>query len=337
MQRPPSGRHNPGQSSMVKLAGGGRFAGPRMRSIRLLAAAAAAGGLLAVVACGPSAEARNPQSDSRSQGRPYELDGTQVFDLPAPDLGRDYQIFVSLPEGYATSDRAYPVLYVTDADYAFPLIRSIARRVGDGGDGLEDFILVGLSYAVGDSPTVSRRRDYTPTPRGPRQDVERHGEAPGYARYVETTVIPFVERAFRADPDRRIFMGHSYGALLGVQILFTRPTLFDGYILGSPSLWYDSRHMMTVEQRYAETHDDLPANIFLYIGEYETPHPGDPRYGTADMVGDNAAFERALRSRGYPGLKIASSVVRDEDHLSVMPSGLTRGLKHLLPPRRAPR
>lgn len=305
-----------------------------MRSIRLLGAVAVASAMLAV-ACGPSAEARNPQSDSRSQGRPYELDGTQVFDLPATDLGRDYQIFVSLPDDYATSDRAYPVLYVTDANYAFPVIRSIARRVGDGGAGLEDFILVGLSYAVGDSPTVSRRRDYTPTPRGRSQDPELHGEAAGYARYVETRVIPFVERTFRTDPGRRIFMGHSYGGLLGAHILFARPTLFHGYILGSPSLWYDSRHMMTVERRYAETHDDLPANVFLYIGEFETPRPGDPRYGSADMVGDNDAFERLLRSRGYPGLTLASSVVQGEDHLSVMPSGLTRGLKHLLPPRPA--
>lgn len=307
-----------------------------MHSVRLPAAAVIASVLLSAVACGPAAEARNPQSASRSQGRPYELAGTQVFDLPAPDLGRDYQIFVSLPDDYASSGRTYPVLYVTDANYAFPVIRSIARRVGDGGDGLEDFILVGLSYSAGDSPTVSRRRDYTPTPRGPRADTSPHGEASGYARYLETGVIPFVERTFRADPARRIFMGHSYGALLGAQILFTRPTLFHGYILGSPSLWYDSRHMMAVERRYAETHDDLPANVFLYIGEFETLRPGDPRYGSHDMVGDNVAFERALRSRGYPGLTIASSLIQGEDHLSVMPSGLTRGLKRLLPPR-APR
>lgn len=301
-----------------------------MPTFRPLLAAAATLILLAA-GCGP-AEGQETTSAARVQGRPYVLEGTQVFDVPAPALGRAYQVFVSLPDGYAASGRTYPVLYVADANYAFPLIRSIARRVGDGGEGLEEFILVGLSYADGDTPTTSRRRDYTPTPRGPSRDSEPHGEAAGYARYIETEVIPFVERRFRADPARRLFMGHSYGALLGAQVLFTTPTLFDGYILGSPSLWYDDHHMMTVERRYAGTHRDLPANVFLYIGQFETIRAGDARYGRRDMVGDTAAFERALRARGYPGLTLSSSVIEGEDHLTVMPSGLTRGLKALLPP-----
>lgn len=302
-----------------------------MLTVRPLLAAACVLTLL-ITGCGP-AEGQESAPATRDQGRPYVLEGTQVFDVPAPTLGRAYQIFVSLPDGYATSGRSYPVLYVADANYAFPLIRSIARRVGDGGAGLEPFILVGLSYSDGDTPTVSRRRDYTPTPHGRRQDTEPHGEAAGYARYVETGVIPFVERSFRADPSRRLFMGHSYGALLGAQVLFTTPTLFDGYILGSPSFWYDDRHMMEVERRYAAAHQDLPANVFLYIGQFETTRAGDARYGRRDMVGDMAMFERSLRSRGYPGLSLSSSVVEGEDHLTVMPSGLTRGLKALLPPR----
>jgi hypothetical protein len=129
-------------------------------------------------------------------------------------------------------------------------------------------------------------------------------------------------------------MGHSYGGLLGAHFLFTQPTTFSHYILGSPSLWFDKRHMFEVEQRYAAAHKDLPANVFLYIGAFETVKAGDPRYSDTDMVGDMRRFEQVLRGRGYPGLTIASTVIDEEDHLTVFPSGFTRGIKRALPPKR---
>jgi hypothetical protein len=89
-----------------------------------------------------------------------------------------------------------------------------------------------------------------------------------------------------------------------------------------------------VEQRYAATHKDLPANVFLYIGAFETVKAGDPRYSDTDMVGDTRRFEQVLKARGYPGLTIASTVIDEEDHLTVFPSGFTRGIKRALPPKR---
>ncbi|HUH23126.1 MAG TPA: alpha/beta hydrolase, partial [Brevundimonas sp.] len=88
---------------------------------------------------------------SSAEGAPYVLTGTQVWSVPDPVSGRDYEVFVSLPASYeAEPNRRYPVLYVTDADYAFPIIRQIARRVNLDGPVIEEFILVGLSYARGD-------------------------------------------------------------------------------------------------------------------------------------------------------------------------------------------
>jgi len=305
-----------------------------MNTARKLAMLAA---ILVLPACSDPVEAQATPQASAAEGRPYELAGTQVWTVPDPVSGRSYDVFVSLPASYdKDSSRRYPVLYVTDADYAFPLVRSISRRVGDGGAGLEDFILVGLSYAEGDTPTISRRRDYTLTPNGPRSAPAGtvHGGGEAYATYVRSKVLPFVDGKFRTDPKRRIYMGHSYGGLLGAHILFTEPTTFSHYILGSPSIWYDKKHLLGVEARYAETHKDLPADVFLYIGAFETPRPGDARYNSeADMVGDNRLFEQRLKARGYPSLTIASEVVQGEDHLTVFPSGFTRGLKRALPPK----
>lgn len=288
-----------------------------------------------VTACA-KVEAKPPSAPASQEGAPYQLKDTQVWTVPDTASGRAYQVFVGLPPSYATSpQRRYPVLYVTDADYAFPLIRSVTRRINGDGPVTEEFILVGLSYAVGDDPVASRRRDYTPTPRGPRSAPPEtvHGGGAAYQAYLRDQVLPFVEQKFRADPARRVFAGHSYGSLLGAQILFSEPTLFQGgYILGSPSLWFDDKHMLAAEARFAGTHRDLPAKVFAYIGAYEAARPGDRRYHQEnDMVRDLATFEARLKSRNYPGFSMSSTVIPDENHLTVFPAGLTRGLLAMLP------
>ncbi|WP_198134290.1 alpha/beta hydrolase [Shewanella amazonensis] len=260
---------------------------------------------------------------------------TQVWDVPDPGSGRHYQVFVALPASYEKEpSRRYPVLYVTDADYAFPLVKQIARRLNGHGPAIEDFILVGLSYSVGDHGVPSRRRDYTPTPNGPGADATKgvHGEGQTYLEYLKHVAIPFVADKYRTDEAQRLFLGHSYGGLLGAQALLTDPRMFAGYVLGSPSFWYDNKVMWSFEQRYAKANKDLSAKVYLYVGEYEDMKPGDTRYATRyNMVTDARYFEKTLMSRRYPSLQLRLDVLNDEDHLSVAPRGFTHGLKYLLP------
>ena len=287
-----------------------------------------------VTGCGERADAQTT-AVSAADGAPYVLTGTQVWSVPDPVSGRDYEVFVSLPASYeAEPNRRYPVLYVTDADYAFPIIRQIARRVNLDGPVIEEFILVGLSYAKGDGGADSRRRDYTPTPNGPRISGDAvHGGGAAYQTYLKTQALPFVDQKFRTDPARRVLLGHSYGALLGSQIMFTDPAMFSGYVLGSPSFWFDKRHMMKMEADYARSHRDLPAEVFMYVGGFEGPGPTARHANETDMVGDMRTMERVLKSRAYPGLSVQSTVLADEDHLTVAPVGFTRALMAVLPAR----
>jgi predicted alpha/beta superfamily hydrolase len=292
---------------------------------------------LGIASVATRAQAQTAPRMQPGEGRPYEIADSEVWDVPDPVSGRSYQVFVALPPSYAKQpQQRYPVLYVTDADYAFPIIRQLGRRLNVEGPQIEEFILVGLSYGKGEDGAVSRQRDYTPTPNGPSTAPARavHGQAPAYQAYLRDQVKPFIAARYRAAPARAIFLGHSYGALLGTQILFTEPGLFNGYILGSPSLWYDKRHALKLEARYAKQHQDLTANVYLYVGAYEALRKGVRRYNqTVDMVADSQALEAALQSRKYPGLKLRSAILNDEDHLTVAPRGFTQGLKHLLPAR----
>ena len=273
-----------------------------------------------------------------SQSAPaYVLENTEVHDVAAKELKRAYQVFVSLPVGYKTSTKRYPVVFVTDANYAFPVVRALSHRVGAQGKGLEDFILVGLSYSKGDTPEFSRRRDYTPVQPGPNTYTSdmpgrapAFGESEGYRHFIATEVFPMIASKYRADMTRKVFAGHSYGSLLGLHILFSEPGMFSHYILGSPSLWYGQRAMFAREKAFAASHKDLPAKIFFAIGGLEAKAAGTDD----DMVGDLQQFEKLLKSRRYPGLQVSTKVLTDEDHLSVAPLLLTRGLKWALPPTR---
>lgn len=271
----------------------------------------------------------------RGGGAPYEVLGSEVHDLPDAARGIPYQIFVSLPPSYADNpDRRYPVVYTTDADYGFPMIRLIGRRMNGAGPRVEEMIVVGLSYALGEDTMASRRRDYTPTARGasdaPAGAV--HGQSLAYRDYLRDTVIPFVEAKWRAQPGKRVFAGHSYGGLLGAQILLTQPDMFDGYILGSPSFWYDRQHLLKVAPGLLDGQRDINADVFLYVGEFEARRVGDRRYmQEVDMVADNGTFAGLLRAERYPEMTVTSEVLEGDDHLSVAPRGITRGLLHLLP------
>lgn len=267
---------------------------------------------------------------------PYQLAGTEVRDIHSASLKRDYQLLVALPESYGRSQRRYPVLFVTDADYAFPVARAIASRLAKHA-GMEEAIVVGLSYAKGDTPGYSRRRDYTPsTPRLQTYTSDMPGRAPAfgeagaYGRFIAGEVFPLIAAQYRADMRRKAFVGHSYGSLLGLEILMTKPATFEHYILGSPSLWFDRGVLFAREEAYARAQRDLPASVYFGIGGRETLAPGKRRSRSeeeADMVADLREFDAALTSRRYRSLRTRLEVFPGEDHASVFPFVFTHGLR----------
>lgn len=303
--------------------------------------------LCALTACSaPAVKAAVPDAPAPAPdtATAYVLENTEVQPIRAKALGRDYDLFVSLPKSYGSEPkRRYPVVFVTDANYAFPLVRGVAHMAGRPEGHLGQFILVGLSYAKGDTPEYSRRRDYTPGPTRDRTLVSdmpgktvAHGGAEGYRRFIADEVFPFVASHYRADMGAKTFAGHSYGGLLGAHILLTEPTMFEHYVLSSPSLWFGGKTMFQREAAYAAGHKDLKADVYMTAGGFETLKPGstDPRYNNEnDLVGDMRDFERLLVSRHYPGLRIKTQVLADEDHLTVYPSAITRGLTRAIPAR----
>ncbi|WP_394778894.1 alpha/beta hydrolase [Undibacterium sp.] len=273
----------------------------------------------------------------QQDGTPYVLAGTTVLTVHTKELQRDYQLFISVPSGYAANGPPLPVVFVTDADYAFPLTRAIAARVGGHSKAIGPFILVGLSYALGDTPEYSRRRDYTPSTDASETYASdmpgrtpRFGEAEAYRRFIASSVLPLIAERYRADMARTVFVGHSYGSLLGTHILLVSPTLFSKYVLSSPSLWYDHQIMFAREKAYAASHKEMKADVFFSIGGLEVASDGDD----TDMVRDTRNFDAALKAHRYAGLRTQLHLYEGKDHLDVFPDMITDALKWAVPGRK---
>ncbi|KXF77519.1 hypothetical protein ATN84_09115 [Paramesorhizobium deserti] len=256
--------------------------------------------------------------------------GIQSLSVPDPVSGRSYNVEISLPSGYDhDASTRYPIIYLADGDRGTRPVACQIRELYEKGTLAEEPVLVGLSYAKGENLDVSRKRDYTPVPRKPGDTA--YGGAEAYQRYLRRTVIPFVESRYRANPDRRIYLGHSYGGLLGARILLTEPDLFHTYILGSPSIWFANHAILRFEADYAKANRDLKADVLLFVGGDEVSRYDPGRGGnTQDMVGDMRAFESRLQQRGYQSLTINSLVVPGKNHRKVFPPGLTWAITAVL-------
>jgi hypothetical protein len=154
--------------------------------------------------------------------------------------------------------------------------------------------------------------------------------------------MPWVQDRYFVDPTDSTYSGHSLGGLFGLYALLTAPETFRRYAIGSPSLWWNDGVTFKHETAYADTHNDLPAQVFVGIGANETQdgrtreavnQPDDLRQkATAwyiDMVDDVDRLVTSLKSRGYPNLIIASEVFPDEFHVTVDQLILSRGLRFL--------
>lgn len=112
-------------------------------------------------------------------------------------------------------------------------------------------------------------------------------------------------------------MGSSFGGTFSLYALFTDPTLFDGYVIGSPIVTYGDDFAFRQEADYASSHQDLPVRLFLSVGELE------------EMAGPVNEFMQVLRDRSYPGLEMKTRTIPGERHASNKPETYNRGLRYI--------
>ena len=121
---------------------------------------------LTLAACTqPSSTSSDSIGTNSTKQQPYILSDTHTETVTSTITGRNYRLFIRYPGGYFEADaqKTYPVVYLLDAQWAFPLLTSIAESLEYDKD-IPQVIVVGITWQ-GSNQYIEEIRtlEFTPT------------------------------------------------------------------------------------------------------------------------------------------------------------------------------
>lgn len=250
---------------------------------------------------------------SRAQYPKVDIPGSELRKISSSIVtGQEYELHISLPAGYQNSDKYYPVVYLMDSQWDFPLLKSLyGQQYYDGF--IPEMIIVGITWGgLHPNPDSLRVRDYTPTNVAGQP---QSGGAEKFLSFMELELFPFMEKNYRADYHNRTIMGCSLGGLITMYALFTRPGLFNGYVAASPAFGWDKEVIYQYEEKYFNSKPPTPARLFMAMGGVERSLPGFEK------------LARHLSERKYSNLKVIGRVLENTGHSGTKAEGFARGLQ----------
>lgn len=272
------------------------------------------------------------------------LPETIQFDLAPANGGPPYRIFLRIPPGSPPASR-WPAIYLLDANAVIATTVE-ALRVQAAyplGTGIRDAVVVGVGYPTdGAYDSVRRSWDYGPPP-GKTYPPHREGGpdvltggADEFLAFLEDELKPEIARRVPIDRSHQAIFGHSFGGLLVLYALFTRPQAFRDWIAISPTIWWEEHNLL----RHAMA-PQAPARILLGVGEYEhalAPFQiGAPdedvrrqRLQEARTIDETHAMAERLKSAGRA---VEFAVFEGETHMSVLPVAINRAIRFAFGPR----
>jgi len=239
-------------------------------------------------------------------------------------LGEERIILVRTPPGYETNNRKYPVMYLTDGDTHIAHTGSTIEFLSRNGR-MSELIVVGIT-------NTDRTRDLTPThvtttaaTTGGAPQFPTSGGADKFLKFIETELMPEVEKRYRVEP-YRILAGHSFGGLFAIHAMLSRPELFNSYIAVSPSLQWDDGLLVKRAAEFFKARKEFKATLFVSLGNEPGP------------IGDNfVEFKKLLAGTNIKGFEWQAEQMTDEDHGSVVLRSHYFGLRKIFDGWQLPR
>src|ERR1700694_1678946 len=225
--------------------------------------------------------------------------GVSTLTIKSSGMGEDRVILVRTPPGYDANKISYPVLYMTDGDAHMAHTSSTIEFLARNGR-ISELIVVGI-------PNTDRTRDLTPTKATPNAaQFPTAGGADKFLKFIETELIPEIEKRYRVEP-YRILAGHSLGGLFVIHTMITRPELFKSYVAVSPSLQWSDQATLKRAEEFLKGRKELNATLFTSLGN-ETGGIGDAF----------VLFKEVLAKNTIKGFEWEAQQLADEDHGSVV-------------------
>lgn len=263
------------------------------------------------------------QTSAQSNSKPFVLG--VVDEVQSNLLKEKRTINIYLPEGYNSSDTIkYPVIYLLDG----------------GAD--EDFIhIVGLvqfnnfswinrvpkSIVVGIANT-DRKRDfaYPTTIEADKKRYPSAGKSETFIAFIEKELQPYINKKYNTN-NIKTLIGQSLGGLLATEILLKKPTLFNKYIIVSPSLWWDDASLLKQTSAILQEAFTQKTDVYIGVGKEGLAPSAIPHVMEVDA---NLLVEK-LRSSKSKSFTVHFDYLPQEDHATISHQAVFNAFRLLYP------
>ncbi|NHM06191.1 alpha/beta hydrolase [Flavobacterium sp. CYK-4] len=255
------------------------------------------------------------QKNTIGKSKPFIIGATE--ELQSKILGETRLLNIYLPEGYLADETTkYPVIYLLDgsADEDFIHVVGLVQF-----DSFEWVDIIPKSIVVGIA-TVDRRRDFTfpTTVEADKKNFPTSGHSNQFIEFIEKELQPFIQNRYRAHSSKTI-IGQSLGGLLATEILFKKPSLFNKYVIVSPSLWWDNGSLLNVKPVLV----NKPTDVYIGVGKEGLAPTALPRVMEVDA---NLLVEKINKMENKK-INIHFDYLPQEDHATIMHQAISNAFR----------
>ena len=210
-------------------------------------------------------------------------------------LNEERELLVHLPNNYyENTELNYPVLYLLDGQ------RNLNHTAGtldllNQSSMAQEMIIIAIT-------STYRTRDLTPTYDESYNKWGISGGADNFIDFMEKELIPYVNKNYRTN-SFKILSGHSFGGLLVIHALQSRPQLFQAHFAFSPSLWWHDEVVLKDTEKFLASTKEL--NNYLYI------NMGNEG---GNMLSTFQQYKKLLNTYSPKGFSYNADLVEQENH-----------------------
>jgi predicted alpha/beta superfamily hydrolase len=263
------------------------------------------------------------KSKTTETAKPFVLG--VIDEIQSKELGEKRILNIYLPEGYKTEDATkYPVIYLLDgsADEDFIHIAGLVQF-----NSFEWINQVPKSIVVGIA-TVDRRRDFT-FPTTIEKDQKKFpttGHSDKFIAFIEKELQPFIDKKYKTT-DSKTIIGQSLGGLLETEILLKKPTLFNKYVIVSPSIWWNNGSILNLDSPIFQENFTQQTDIYIAVGKEGLTPTEIPRVMEVDA---NLLAEK-IKATKSKNIKVYFDYFPKENHATILHPAVSNSFRFFYP------
>lgn len=238
-------------------------------------------------------------------------------------LGEDRTLNIYLPDGYNSNDK-YPIIYLLDgsADEDFIHVTGIVQfNTIPWVNRIPKSIVIGIA-------NTNRKLNFTSQSDNENDHkwVPTSGGSSLFISFIENELQPYVNKKFGGNKGNTI-IGQSLGGLLATEILFTKPQLFNQYIIISPSLWWRDGYLLREKPLILDQAYTTPIQIYIGVGK-EGSIDGSKNH---IMEKDAELLAKKIKNGSSKNVKVFFNYLPDESHATITHQAVFNAFRFLYP------